>query len=158
MMETSTSSLAADSNATLLNRWADIMRELKRRGVLRTGNNPVADYAEYVVAERLGLTLATNSNAGYDAVDANDVRYQIKARRLTSSAGSRQLSPIRDIDQDKFDYLVVALFDYGFTLTELWKFPIDLVREHGRHSPHVNGRIIRVKGAILLDDRAIKLG
>lgn len=58
--------------------WADVMAELNVRGLIRSANNPVADYAERVVAERLGLTLAGQSAPGYDATDAAGLRYQIK--------------------------------------------------------------------------------
>ncbi len=72
------------SDANLLALWADAMTELKSRGVIRSANNPVADYAERLVAERLALTLMTGSNPGYDAVGPGKTRYQIKARRTAS--------------------------------------------------------------------------
>jgi len=48
-----------------------------------TFNTVTSDYGEHVVAERLGLKLENNSNKGYDAVDSNNLRYQIKSRRIT---------------------------------------------------------------------------
>jgi hypothetical protein len=147
------------SDTELLGLWAAVMEELRRRGVVRSSNNPVADYAERLVADRLGLELAANSTAGYDAVGSGPggARYQIKARRLTGNHGSRQLSAIRNLDGDGFDYLVAALFDAGFNLAELWKLPIALVREHATYRAHVNAHVLHVRGAVLADPRAERL-
>ncbi len=56
--------LAQLSDANLLALWADVMAELKSRDVIRSANNPVADYAERLVADRLGLALAPPSTPG----------------------------------------------------------------------------------------------
>ena len=74
----------------LLQLQASVIDELKARGVVRTKNNPLGDYTEWLVAKALGLELATNSAAGYDATDADGVRYQIKGAgsRLKISRGS----------------------------------------------------------------------
>lgn len=61
----------------LLQCYVDTIAELKIRKIVRTGNNPTGDYAEWLVAKKLNLTLETNSKAGYDAVDAQGTRYQI---------------------------------------------------------------------------------
>jgi len=79
---------------SLLRHYADLMEELKDRNVIRTFNNPVADYAEWLVAQKLGLKLETNSKTGYDAKDSNNVRFQIKCRRLLPSNKSRQLGVV----------------------------------------------------------------
>lgn len=80
------------------------MEALRRRGILRSDNTPTGDYAEWLVARSLGLTLENNSTSGYDATNPDGTRYQIKARRLVTPKTSRQLSPLRRLDQDPFDY------------------------------------------------------
>ena len=64
---------------------------VKRRGVVRTKNNPVGDYAEWLVTTTFGLALAGKSSAGFDATDDDGTTYQIKARRVTPDNPSRQL-------------------------------------------------------------------
>ena len=64
-----------------MNMYADILSELNARGVVRTYNSPVGDYAEWLVAEKMDLKLEKNSKKGYDAYNlSTDTRYQIKSR------------------------------------------------------------------------------
>ena len=145
------------SDAKLLALWADVMTELKSRDVIRSANNPVADYAERLVADQLGLTLAPPSTPGYDATGPDDKpRYQIKARRGVSGP-KRQLGAIRNLDQGGFDYLVVVLFDGAFGVDGMWRFPIDLVRDHAVYRKHVNAHILRLTSDVLNDPRAERL-
>jgi len=78
----------------LLRCFANILDELKERKVVRTRNNPVADYAEWLVTQQLGLSLERSSKRGYDAIDQNGKRYQIKSRRLDPTNESKLLSVI----------------------------------------------------------------
>src|SRR6185369_16922352 len=87
-----------------------VMNELKARGLVRTANNPTGDLAEYLFCKAFGWNRAGNSNANLDAIDHDGIRYQIKARRLTTANGSRQLSAIRDLKNGHFDFLAAALF------------------------------------------------
>ena len=82
----------------LLQLQAAATNELKRRDVVRTQNNPLGDYTEWLVAQAMGLELAANSKAGYDGIDSNGTRIQIKGRRITPKNKSRQLSAIRKYD------------------------------------------------------------
>ena len=43
-----------------------ILRELKERGVVRTGNAPTGDYAELLVCQVTGGELAPNSERSWD--------------------------------------------------------------------------------------------
>ena len=86
--------LSVMSEARLLRLHASIIDELKAQGVVRTGNNPIGDYTEWLVAETLDLELTDNCAAGYDATDSNGKRYQIKGRRITPENNSRQLGAI----------------------------------------------------------------
>ena len=98
----------------LLELYSSIMKELMGRKIIRTSNNPVADIAEYLVSQKMHLELAINSMPGYDALDKKGARYQIKSRRITTHNKSRQLGVIRNLDQNKFDFLVgVASFVLG---------------------------------------------
>lgn len=145
------------STEELLALWSSSMGELYGRGMIRSFNNPVADYAEGLVAKLLGLTLAASSTSGYDAIGPDGLRYQIKARRLVSPNASRQLGMLRRLDQDPFDYLIVVLFRPNFELQEIWKIPIDLVRKHASYRAHTNAHVLHARGAVLSDPRAVRL-
>lgn len=147
--------MEAMSDAELLGIWADVMREMRRRGMIRTWNNPVADVAESLVARRLGLTLAGNSEIGYDGIDANGRRYQIKARRLTDNR--RQLSQIRSLDRGGFDDLVIVLFEEDFTLRGRWRVPIEVVRDRATFHMHVNTHILHARDKLLNDPRVERI-
>jgi hypothetical protein len=75
----------------------EILDELRSRKVVRTSNSPVGDYAEWLVARRMGLKLMTSSMAGYDAFDDQGIRYQIKCRRITRKKKAFQLGAIRNL-------------------------------------------------------------
>ena len=64
--------------ADLLRLFSRVLDELRSRGVVRSTNNPVADYAEYLVIKALDLRAAPKSTKGYDAVDANERKYKVK--------------------------------------------------------------------------------
>ena len=133
----------------LLRCFADILDELKERKVVRTRNNPVADYAEWLVIQQLGLSLERSSKRGYDATDQSGKRYQIKSRRLDQINKSKQMSVIRNLDASEFHYLVGVLFNRDFTVKEAYKIPRGVIREHARFSEHQNGYIFHLRGEVL---------
>lgn len=53
--------LSSLSDIALLSLHSKILSLLHARGVLRTKNNPVGDYAEWRVASAFGMTLLPNS-------------------------------------------------------------------------------------------------
>ena len=67
------------------------------------------------------------------------------------------LSAIRNLDEGGFDHLVIVLFDEDFGLKEIWRLPIDLVREHAVYRRHVNAHILQARGSVLSDPRAEQL-
>jgi hypothetical protein len=70
--------LEALSNRELLLLHAQVLMELKGRGVVKTVNNPIGDYAEWLVSKSLDCTLQKNSNSGFDALDKDKKRYRSK--------------------------------------------------------------------------------
>lgn len=141
------------STMDLLRQFAEILDELKRRGVLRTRNNPVADYCEWLVSNKLGFTLRNNSNSGYDAIDEAGIRYQIKGRRIDSTNPSRQLGVLRNLGAKDFDFLIAVIFNRDFTVAEAYKIPIDTIPQYSRFSVHQNGDILILRGGILNDSQ-----
>ncbi|MCK5581755.1 MAG: hypothetical protein KAJ18_10850 [Candidatus Omnitrophica bacterium] len=145
------------SEFELLSLYALLIEELYERGLVRTTNNPVADYGEYVVAKKLKLELVRNSQKGYDAVDSKKKRYQIKARRHTERNKSTQLGVIRNIEKKPFDFLVAVMFSADFSIKEMWKMPIGIIKKYSRFSSHQNGHILSLKGKILEDSKTVKV-
>ena len=134
----------------LLIAFGQILNELRKRGIVRSQNNPVGDYTEWLVSKAFGLTLQNNSKSGFDAVDAKGVRYQIKGRRLHSRNESRQLGVIRNLEAEEFDFLIGVLFAEDFSVLEAYKIPYKLVGPpHSRFCRHQNGNILILNGAVL---------
>jgi hypothetical protein len=139
------------STPELLQRYSQILDELRARKVIRTSNSPIGDYTEWLVANQLGLTLVTNSTSGYDAVDALGVKFQIKGRRLTSHNHSRQLSAIRNLESRDFDYLIAVLFNEKVEVQQVVKIPHDIIEKYARYSEHVHAHILVLQQNILND-------
>ena len=124
---------------SLLRAYCEILRELRKRNLIRSTNNPVADIAETLVARALKLELAEGSTAGHDAIDRGGIRYEIKGRRITPENKSRQLSFIRGLDKDHFDFLVGVLFDEDFQILKACIIPRSTVQKLAKYVKHVNG-------------------
>jgi len=142
----------------LLQLYGRLMEELRQRELIRSSNNPVSDYAEKIVCEKLKLSIQGKSSKGYDAMDKKSgIKYQIKARRVTSHNKSRQLGVIRNLDQKLFDYLIAVIFDESFKPIEIWRIPLKTIPKHARYSQLQNGHILILAGKVLEDKTATRL-
>lgn len=125
------------------------MNHLRSAGILRTSNNPVSDYGEYIVSKKLKLNLTPNSNKSIDAIDPkNKLGYQIKSRRITRFSQRRQFGVIRSF---KFDFLIAILFKENFEVMEAYKIPSKTVKKYTRFSRLQNGHIFIMNKDILKD-------
>lgn len=148
--------IKSKSSIELMNMYADILIELNSRKVVRTYNSPVGDYAEWLVAEKLNLTLEKNSQKGFDAYESKTKkRFQIKSRweRGNPSPQSRKLNVIRNYEENQFDYLIVVIFNERFDVKEAYSIPHEVIRQYARYSKHQNGYILMAMGQILHDDK-----
>lgn len=75
------------------------MVALRERGYVRSGNNPVADVAERIVADLYGVSVLTANTAGHDLVTQDGTKVQVKGLRRTQP-GRKNLSAIRSDDYD----------------------------------------------------------
>lgn len=137
----------------LLGTYCSLMKELKDRGVIRSSNNPVADYTETLVSRALGLSLEPQSQAGYDARGDNGTRYQIKGRRLTAHNTSTQLSALRNLAQRPFDTLAAVAYSQDLSVLYGALVPVEVVVELSRFSAHSNSHIFMFRRSVLEDPR-----
>lgn len=125
----------------LLSLWATTLRELRERGVVRTFNNPIGDIAEELVALHYGGTRGSFSQKTWD-VRVGDELLQVKALRRTGSRTRKNLSPVRS--DDGYTAVIAVVFTEDLRVEEALRIPREVVNELFPHTPHVNGRIIRV--------------
>ena len=132
----------------LLRQYAAVLDALAQTEAIRSKNNPVADYAEWLVAQSLGLLLAPKSSKGFDASDIEGTKYEIKARRLTADNTSRQVSAIRSIGDQQFDFLAGVLFDHDFNVLRAAKIPWLVVSELSTHRKHTNAAVFHLRDSV----------
>lgn len=113
-----------------------ILRELRFRGIVRSGNAPAGDYAELLVQRATTGELAPKSQKSWDVLTPEGRRLQVKARVITPENPSRQLSPIRSWD---FDELAIVLFDDHFDLTHAVFLDRAIAEAASRWNKHVKG-------------------
>jgi hypothetical protein len=138
-------SLSESTVLDLLGLYSGILVELCERGVLRSVNNPAADYAECLVAEALHLTPAPKSTKGYDAVGQDGKRYEIKSRRVTRRSRPTRFSAIRKLEENHFDFLVAVLFDEDFLVQRALVLPREHVTRQAFWQAHVNAWILPIR-------------
>lgn len=106
MMLRSAGFLALQSQ--LLKLHADILAELRRRGLVRTNNAPIGDLAEHAAILTYDGRLANNSEKSYDLIAANQRRIQVKVRLVKASAsGSLPFSMFRSFEFDAAVFITV---------------------------------------------------
>lgn len=132
----------------LLQLHSEITDKLLESTVIRSANNPVADYAEFIASKGLELNLEPLSQTGYDAIDTVGCKYEIKGRKRTNK-NLGQFSVFRGLNDKKFDYFVGILFDKKFKVEKAWKVPHNIVFEIAKYNEHVNGWRLTVNQLML---------
>jgi hypothetical protein len=142
----------------LLAVWAEVSEELRRRGITNSANNPVADYAERLVAEAAGGTVQPPSTRGFDVKTPDGERIQVKARRRSLHSTPHHFSAIRDIERHGFDILVAVVFRPDFTIEKAWRLPWAAVRRHAVFVRRTNSwRLSLPTGRMLQDPEVVQI-
>lgn len=143
--------LKKKSTPNLLVYYSEILRELRRREVVRTSNSPTGDYAELLACKKFHLKPAPNATKSYDATDSKGKKYQIKSRRLTAENKTQLLGVIRYLETANFNFLIVVIFNEDFSVKNYYKIPKMIIRNYARYSKHQNGHILNMRGQIKFD-------
>lgn len=131
--------------------------ELERRDVLRTRNNPVCEYTEWLVAEKMQMELAPPSTKGYDATTSEGRKIQIKSRKNNLRNKSLVLGIIRNYELNQFDELIAVIYNHDFSIRYAISIPHELVKEYGFYNKHQNGYTLRISNLLLKDPRVTDL-
>ena len=129
------------SPTELLRTHAQIIDELMHRQIVRTKNNPIGDYTEWLVCNTLRLEIERNSKASYDGTDASGLRYQIKGRRIIERGAPAQFSVIRNLEDAGFDFLIAVVFDADYRVRYALQIAHQHVDQIATFRAHQNGHI-----------------
>lgn len=113
--------------------------------MVRSNNPPAGDYAEWLVAKAFSAALAPASEKSYDLKFPDGRRVQVKSRVVSSPpvADQVQSSPFRSWDFEVAAFVLLDAVEYRPVLGVL--APVDVVREHAKPRPHVNGEIVFIR-------------
>jgi hypothetical protein len=113
----------------LISNYIESRDALKNAGILRTDRNLQGDYAEWIVAKKLNLTLSESAiQKGYDATDSDGKTYQIKSR-MVYAVDQQTSFDFTSLDH-KFDYLIAVFFSKDLDVIKIIKVPYEAVLEH----------------------------
>ncbi len=134
------------STRELLALWAQSLRELRDREVVRTFNNPIGDIAEAVVAMHYSGERGSFSQASWDVRTRDGELLQVKALRRTGAKTRRNLSPVRS---DGYDAVIVVIFTEDLRVEQALRIPRSVVNELFAWNGHIAGRIITMTRKLL---------
>ncbi len=123
-----------------LRAYVEAEAALREVGVLRS-RNLVGDVAEWIACDELGLTQATASQKGHDAIDAQGRRVQIKGVRLPN----RQLGALRELDENPFDRLVIVVLANDMQSHIMIEMSCDEALERATYRPRYKSWHITLK-------------
>lgn len=111
----------------LMQEYADIKKKLNDLGICRTEREPTGDYAEWLVASKLKYQQAENTvQSGYDLINPTDGKtYQVKARRIFKNSSYKVI--IKQYQQNRFDYLILVLFNEDFSILKVYEYTYDSI-------------------------------
>jgi len=141
------------STVELMQLNQEILGELESRNVIRTRNNPVSEYTEWLVSSCMGMMLAPASTKGYDAITPNGRKVQIKTRKNNLKSNSMILGIIRNYELNQFDDLITVIYHHDFSIRYALLIPHELVKTYGRFNQHQNGYTLSITSKLLSDVR-----
>jgi hypothetical protein len=136
------------SDAALVALYGEVTSELHRRGVVRSGNNPIADIAERVIADYYGVERQPPNHKSYDVVTKDGTKIEVKVEvheRLVPEPVAPALARVRLCRSSHLRnrlQLIEAIF-----------VPLEAVRDHMRWSNTWKANRLSVTQKLLNDPR-----
>ena len=87
------------------------------------------EVGELLACHQLGFKLTLNPRSeGFDAIDKDGLRVQIKTRRSESRGLPRGSSRTSRFSKHEFDYALLVLLDHDYQLYEIWRADYEKLR------------------------------
>lgn len=126
------------STEELIQIYSGVIKELKSRDVIRT-NNVIGEVGEFLAIKYYNdtpnlpnLSPAPISTENIDAISRKGERYSIKSTSSLTTGVFYGLEPPDSSakDKQKFEYLIVCVFDDDYALKEIYEIDWALFLEH----------------------------
>ncbi|MBO6794119.1 MAG: hypothetical protein JJ895_09415 [Balneolaceae bacterium] len=124
----------------LIQAYSEIIKQLKKRGVIRT-KNLLGDLGEYLAIEHFNntagmsnLQAAPAGTQNIDAISRNGDRYSIKSTSGKLTGVFYGLEPLNSekIDKQKFEFVLIVKFDDDFQLENIIQLDWQLFLKYKR--------------------------
>ena len=101
------------------------------------------EVGEVLVCHKLRLRLVLDSRSeGFDAVDKNGLKVQIKTRRSESQGLPSDSGRTSSFSKHQFDYALLVLLDSKYELCEIWRSEYDklipIIEKQKRRNPNLS--------------------
>jgi hypothetical protein len=107
------------NDAKLVEALRQLAQEWKRRFGRRLGVTP--ELAELYACQKLGLTRMPPENRGFDAIDQEGKRYQIKGRAPDRGDTVNPQGRVGRFVNFDFDYALLVTLDSALQCREIWR-------------------------------------
>ncbi|MGO4540355.1 DUF6998 domain-containing protein [Paenibacillus sp. 2TAB19] len=153
------------SDSNLISTYGNVIKELKDRKIIRS-KNVVGDLGEYLAVDHYNKTpglprlqFAPPGTKNIDAISINGERYSIKASTSNTTSVFYGLNdPGSDEpDQQKFEYVILVLFDEDMNLQRINEITWLQFLEHKRWHSRMAAWNLSVNKNLLENTRTIYL-
>lgn len=147
------------SIAELVSLYSQSIKELKKRGVLRT-KNVVGELGEYLVLEQYdrnpelpNLSVVPVGTKNINAVSQEGERYSIKSTTSNITGAIYGLEPPNStvIDKPLFEYMVICKLDSDCSLEGIYQLSWDSFLKHKKWHSRINAWNVTVTNAMKND-------
>lgn len=151
------------SVAELISLYSQTIKELKRRGILRT-KNVIGELGEYLVLEHYdrdpnlpNLTVVPIGTKNINAISQNGERYSIKSTSGNVTGVIYGLEPQGSsiVDKPLFEYVIVCKLDDDCELEGIYQLSWDVFQKHKKWHSRMNAWNIAVTKAMKEDSLVI---
>ena len=140
----------------LIQAYSGIIKQLKKRGVIRT-KNLLGDLGEYLAIEHFNKTAGMSNlqaapagTQNIDAISRNGDRYSIKATTGNLTGVFYGLEPLNSElpDKQKFEFVLVVKFDADYQLEKIIQLDWNLFLKYKRWHKTMNAWNISITKAL----------
>jgi len=161
--EVSVVDLATLKTVEIVSFYGAVIKELKRRGVIRT-NNVIGDLGEYLAIEHYNNTVglpalaaAPISTENIDAISRKGDRYSIKSTSSNITGVFYGLEPKGSAipDKQKFEYVIICKFNSDYELEEILEMDWETFLKHKKWHSRMNAWNLSLTREVYSDCKVI---